>query len=107
MTDIVEAEVRLLQLLLKLFHSLIFLAADLDEPRLHPMPILPRLNLQPPMIGVPAIPANSISLNDPEEDPFEFHDGPRHNLAPRRIAEEYGVYILPEVQLPANWDAPL
>ena len=34
-----------------------FLAADLDEPRLHPMPILPRLNLQPPMIGVLAIPA--------------------------------------------------
>ena len=84
-----------------------FLAADLDEPRLHPMPILPRLNLQPPMIGVPAIPANSISLNDPEDDPFGFHDGPRHNLAPQRLAEEYGVYIPPEVQLPANWDAPL
>ena len=84
-----------------------FLAADLDEPRLHPMFILPRLNLQPPMIGVLAIPANSISLNDPKDDPFGFHDGPRHNLAPQRLAEEYGVYILPEAQLPANWDAPL
>ena len=71
-----------------------FLAADLDKPRLHPMPILPRLNLQPPMIGVPAIPANSISLNDYEDDPFGFHDGPRHSLAPQRLAEEYGVYIL-------------
>ena len=67
-----------------------------------------QLNLQPPMRGVSAVPANSISLNDPE-DPFGFHDGPRHNLAPQRLAEEYGVNIMipPEVQLPANWDAPL
>ena len=79
--------------------------ADLNAPRLHSTP---RLNLQPPMRGASAIPANSISLNDPE-DPFGFHDGPRHNLALQRLAEEYGVNVMipPEVQLPANWDAPL
>ena len=47
-----------------------------------------QLNLQLPMCGVSAVPADSISLNDPE-DPFGFHDGPRHNLAPQRLAEEY------------------
>ena len=92
-----------------------FLADDVDDldaaPRLHSMPMLPRLNLRPsgPMLGVfaaQAAPANSISLNDPE-DPFGFHDGPRHNLAPQRLAEQYGVHMPPEVQLPANWDAPL
>ena len=76
--------------------------ADLDASGLRSMP---RLNLQH---GVSAVPANSISLNDPE-DPFEFHDGPRHNFAPQRLADEYGVNIVipPEVQLPANWDTPL
>ena len=63
------------------------------------------------MLGVFAvqatgIPANSISLFDPE-DPFWFDDGPRHNLAPQRLAEQYGVHMSPEVWLPANWDAPL
>ena len=54
------------------------------------------------------MPEKSISLNDPE-DSFGFHDGPRHNLASQRLAENYGanIMILPEVQLPANWDAPL
>ena len=30
-------------------------------------------------------------------------------MAPQRLADEYGVNIVipPEVQLPANWDAPL
>ena len=66
--------------------------ADLDAaPRVHStgMPTLPRLNLQPsgPMLGVFAAQPNTISLNDPE-DPFGFHDGPRHNLAPQRLAEQ-------------------
>ena len=84
----------------------IFLAdripVDSDAPR------LPRLNLRPPVHGVSAMPDNAISLNDPE-DPFGFHDGPRHNLASQRLAENYGANIMipPEVQLPANWDAPL
>ena len=78
----------------------------LDAPRLHAMPTLPRLNLQAPVLGAPAMPANSISLNGPE-DPFGFHNGPRHNLAPQRLAEEYGIYMPPKIQLPANWDAPL
>ena len=79
--------------------------ADLEALRLRSAP---RLNLRPPMRGVSAVPENSISLNDPE-DPFGFHDGPRHNLGPQRLAEHYGVDIMmpPEVQLPANWDAPL
>ena len=92
-----------------------FLANDVDDldaaPGPHSMPTLPRLNLWPsgPMLGVftvQAIPANSISLNDPE-DPFGFDDGPRHNLAPQRLAEQYGVHMPPEICLPANWDAPL
>ena len=69
---------------------------------------MPRLNLQPPMHEVSAVPPNAISLNDPD-DPFGYHDGPRHNLAQQRLADEYGVDVMipPEVQLPANWDAPL
>ena len=85
----------------------IFLAdripVDSEAPR------LPRLNLRPLVHGVSAIiPENSISLNDPE-DPFGFRDGPRLNLASQRLAENYGANIMipPEVQLPANWDAPL
>ena len=79
--------------------------ADLEALRLRSVP---RLNQRPPMRGVSALPENSINLNDPE-DPFGFHDGPRHNLGPQRLAEQYGVNIMmpPEVQLPANWDAPL
>ena len=73
-------------------------------------PRLPRLHLPPSVCGVSAtMPENSISLNDPE-DPFGFHDGPRHNLASQRLAENYEanhIMIPPEVQLPANWDAPL
>ena len=86
----------------------IFLAdrihVDSEAPR------LPRLHLPPSVCGVSAtMPENSISLNDPE-DPFGFHDGPRHNLASQRLAENYEanhIMIPPEVQLPANWDAPL
>ena len=84
----------------------IFLAdripVDSDAPRLS------RLNLQPPVHGVSAMPDNAISLNDPE-DPLGFYDGPRCNLASQRLAENYGANIMipPEVQLPANWDAPL
>ena len=80
---------------------------ELDALRLHSMP---RVNLRPTMhrSSGSAVPENSISLNDPE-DPFGFEDGPRNNLAPQRLAEQYGVNIMipPEVQLPANWDAPL
>jgi hypothetical protein len=81
--------------------------SDFDAPRLHPMP---RVNLQPPLQptpGVSAAPA-AISLNDPE-DPFGFGfgSGPRHNLAPQRLAGVYGVNMSPEVHLPANWNALL
>ena len=83
------------------------IGADLDVPR---VPSTPRLNVHLPMHGVSAsaVPENSISLNDPE-DPFGYNDGPRHNLTPQRLADVYGVNITlpPEVQLPANWDAPL
>jgi hypothetical protein len=84
----------------------IFLADQIPVDSDAPRP--PRLNLRPPMRGVSAIPEHSISLNDPE-DPFGFHDGPRHNLPSQRLAENYGANIMipPEVQLPANWDAPL
>ena len=80
--------------------------ADLDVPGPHSMA---GLNLQPPMRRVSAVSesVNSISLNDdPEEDPFGFHDEPRHNLAPQGLAG-VNIVIPPEVQLPANWDAPL
>ena len=49
---------------------------------------MPRLNLQPSMHGVSAVPQNAT--NEPD-DPFGYHDGPRHNLAPQRLADEYGV----------------
>ena len=42
---------------------------DVDVPRLHSTP---RLNLQPPMIGVSALPRNSISSNDPEDQQPNF-----------------------------------
>ena len=60
------------------------------------------------MHGVPAMPPNAINLNEPN-DPFGYHDGPRHNLAPQQLPNEYVVNIIipPEVQLPASWDAPL
>ena len=66
------------------------------------------LNMQPSTSRVSAVPANSISLNDPE-DPFVCLDGPRDNLAPQRLTRGHGVDVVipPEVQLPANWDAPL
>ena len=91
----------------------IFLAqqfsADLNVPGRHSMAML---NMQPlaSTSHVSALPANSISLNDPE-DPFVSLDGPRDNLAPQRLARGHGlgvdIVIPPEVQLPANWDAPL
>jgi hypothetical protein len=78
--------------------------ADLNAPGLHSMALL---NMQPPMSRV-SVPADSISLNDPD-DPFGFGDGPRDNLARQRVAGEYRVDIVipPEVQLPANLNAPL
>ena len=85
-----------------------FLANQVSSDYEVPRGSIPRLNLHPPMHGVPAMPPNAINLNEPD-DPFGYHDGPRHNLAPQRLANEYGVNIIipPEVQLPANWDAPL
>jgi hypothetical protein len=71
---------------------------DLNAHRLH------SINLQPSTSGALAVPANAISLNDPE-DPFGFHDGPRHNNILAQRLSGYGVNIPPEVQLPANWDA--
>jgi hypothetical protein len=76
--------------------------ADLNAPARHSTAML---NIQPPTSRVSAVPANSISLNDPD-DPFGFCDGPRDNLAPQRL-NGVGIVIPPEVRLPANWDAPL
>ena len=81
------------------------ISADLNVSGRHSMAML---NMQPSTSRVSAVPVNSISLNDPE-DPFVSLDGPRDNLAPQKLTRGHGVDVVipPEVQLPANWDAPL
>ena len=57
-------------------------SADLNVPGWHSMAML---NMQPlaSTSHVSAVPANSISLDDPE-DPFVSLDGSRDNLAPAK-----------------------
>ena len=85
------------------------MGVDVDVPRSNPMP---QPNFLADNMGVDVDVPRQLSTPRPNnpEDPFGFHDGPRHNLAPQRLANEYGVNNIvmpPEVQLPANWDAPL